>query len=63
MMTVSTRSCGSSNKQKEFLVALALWKILCIRGRPFRYRSGRDLECVEATSNDQDVEDALTKHE
>jgi len=54
-----TATRGLSNKQKEFLVALALWKIGRILGGPFRYRSGCDLECVEATSNDQDVKDAL----
>lgn len=56
-----TATRGLSTKQKEFLLALALWKIGRILGGPFRYRSGCDLECVDATSNDQDVKDALTK--
>lgn len=56
-----TATRGLSNKQKEFLLALALWKIGRILGGPFRYRSGCDLECIEATCNDQDVKDALTK--
>ncbi len=52
---------GLSKMQKEFLLALALWKIGRILGGPFRYRSGCDLECVEATWNDKDVKDALPK--
>jgi CRISPR-associated protein Csb1 len=56
-----TSTHGLSNTQKEFLLALALWKIGRILGGPFRYRSGCDLDCVEATSNDHDVKDALTK--
>ncbi len=36
---------GLSDKQKEFLVALALWKINRLLGQPFRFRSGCYLEC------------------
>jgi CRISPR-associated protein Csb1 len=36
---------GLSEKQKEFLVALALWKIERLLRQPFRYRSGCYLEC------------------
>lgn len=33
-------SRGLNRKQKEFLIALALWKIQRLVGTPFRYRSG-----------------------
>jgi CRISPR-associated protein Csb1 len=33
-------SRGLNGKQKEFLIALALWKIKRLVGMPFRYRSG-----------------------
>ena len=36
---------GLTEKQKEFLLALALWKIDCLLHQPFRYRSGCYLEC------------------
>lgn len=36
---------GLTEKQKEFLVALALWKIERLLRQPFRYRSGCYLEC------------------
>jgi CRISPR-associated protein Csb1 len=52
---------GLTNTQKEFLLALALWKIGRILGGPFRYRSGCDLECVGAKWNDEDVKEALRK--
>jgi len=35
---------GLSERQKEFLAALALWKIDRLLGAPFRYRSGCHLE-------------------
>ena len=38
---------GLSNAQKEFLLALALWKIERILRWPFRYRSNCDLELGE----------------
>jgi CRISPR-associated protein Csb1 len=56
-----TNTRGLSNKQKEFLLALALWKIGRILAGPFRYRSGCDLACAEATWNDHDVKDAVAK--
>ncbi len=37
---------GLSEQQKEFLVALALWKIKRLLESPFRYRSGCHLELV-----------------
>ena len=38
---------GLSNAQKEFLLALALWKVERILRGPFRYRSNCDLELHE----------------
>ncbi|WP_242529185.1 type I-U CRISPR-associated protein Cas7 [Methylacidimicrobium sp. B4] len=40
------RLLGLSEKQKEFLAALALWKIDRLLKAPFRYRSGCHLELV-----------------
>jgi CRISPR-associated protein Csb1 len=40
---------GLSEKQKEFLAALALWKIDRLVRGPFRYRSGCHLELVTLT--------------
>jgi CRISPR-associated protein Csb1 len=37
---------GLAEKQKEFLVALALWKIKQLLATPFRFRSGCYLQCV-----------------
>jgi len=37
---------GLTETQKEFIVALALWKIKRLLERPFRYRSDCHLECV-----------------
>jgi CRISPR-associated protein Csb1 len=37
---------GLHDKQKELLVALALWKIGRLLRAPYRYRTGCDLECV-----------------
>lgn len=42
----SEKVLGLSEKQKEFLAALALWKIDRLLGAPFRYRSGCHLELV-----------------
>lgn len=39
-----SNSKGLNTKQKTFLVAFALWKIARLLNRPFRYRSGCDLE-------------------
>ena len=40
-------NCGLTGAQKEFLLALALWKIERILRGPFRYRSNCDLELHE----------------
>lgn len=54
-------SKGLNAKRKEFLLALALWKIGRLLEGPFRYRSGCDLECDEAMWGDNDVLAALAK--
>lgn len=46
---------GLSEKQKEFLVALALWKIDRLLREPFRYRSGCHLERISLRSGEQDI--------
>jgi len=52
---------GLNTKQKEFLLALSLWKIGRLVGGPFRYRSGCDLECMKALWGEGDVINALGK--
>jgi len=47
---------GLSVEQKEFLVALALWKVQHLLASPFRFRSGCHLRCVGVTSGDTDAE-------
>ena len=47
---------GLSDKQKEFLVALALWKIKRMLERPFRFRSGCHLKCVSLKQGEDQVE-------
>ena len=47
---------GLSDKQKEFLVALALWKIKRLLEQPFRFRSGCHLECVSLKRGEHEVE-------
>lgn len=47
---------GLSEKQQEFLVALALWKIQKLLTSPFRFRSGCHLRRVSLKSGEQDVE-------
>jgi CRISPR-associated protein Csb1 len=47
---------GLKDEQKEFLVALALWKIQRLLAAPFRFRSGCHLRCVSVRSGEQDVE-------
>jgi CRISPR-associated protein Csb1 len=47
---------GLSEKQQEFLVALALWKIQRLLASPFRFRSGCHLRCTTLKSHEQDVE-------
>ncbi len=46
---------GLSEKQKEFVAALALWKIARLLNTPFRYRSGCHLELVSLKHGDQNV--------
>lgn len=47
---------GLSEKQQEFLIALALWKVRKLLERPFRFRSGCHLRCTSLKSDTQDVE-------
>ncbi|MFT4099642.1 MAG: type I-U CRISPR-associated protein Cas7 [Burkholderiaceae bacterium] len=47
---------GLSEKQQEFLVALALWKIQKLLESPFRFRSGCHLRRTALKSYEQDVE-------
>lgn len=47
---------GLSEKQQEFLVALALWKIQRLLASPFRFRSGCHLRCAALKSYEQAVE-------
>lgn len=47
---------GLSEKQQEFLVALALWKIQKLLASPFRFRSGCHLRCNTLKSGEQDIE-------
>jgi CRISPR-associated protein Csb1 len=47
---------GLSEKQQEFLIALALWKIQKLLESPFRFRSGCHLRRVTLKSGEHDVE-------
>jgi CRISPR-associated protein Csb1 len=47
---------GLNKKQKEFLVALALWKIKRLLEQPFRFRSGCHLQCVGLKQGEDQVE-------
>jgi CRISPR-associated protein Csb1 len=47
---------GLTDKQKEFLVALALWKLQRLLASPFRFRSGCHLRCLSINESDCDVE-------
>jgi len=47
---------GLSERQQEFLVALALWKIQRLLASPFRFRSGCHLRCTALVSYEQEVE-------
>src|SRR5579883_1640746 len=46
---------GLTDKQKEFLAALALWKIKKLCEKPFRFRSGCHLKCIKL-ANEQGKE-------
>jgi len=50
------KTVGLSEKQQEFLVALALWKIQKLLASPFRFRSGCHLRTTTLTSGTDDVE-------
>lgn len=50
------KTLGLSEKQQEFLVALALWKIQKLLASPFRFRSGCHLRRTALKSYEQDVE-------
>jgi CRISPR-associated protein Csb1 len=54
--TKNGTTVGLSDKQQEFLVALALWKIKKLLESPFRFRSGCHLRCANLKSGDKDVE-------
>lgn len=47
---------GLSVEQKEFIVALALWKIQKLIEAPFRFRSGCHLRCTALQSDGKDAE-------
>jgi len=47
---------GLSEKQQEFLVALALWKVQKLLESPFRFRSGCHLRCTEFKNHDGAVD-------
>lgn len=49
------QTLGLTAKQKEFLVALALWKIRALLLVPFRFRSGCHLQLVSLKQGDQEV--------
>jgi CRISPR-associated protein Csb1 len=63
--TKANSGLGLSEKQKEFLVALALWKIKRLLEKPFRFRSGCHLECTNlmnadaSASIDVDIQKAI----
>jgi CRISPR-associated protein Csb1 len=46
---------GLNEKQQEFLVALALWKINRLLGSPFRFRSGCHLQLVSLKSGESEI--------
>jgi CRISPR-associated protein Csb1 len=46
---------GLSEEQKEFVAALALWKIDRLLKAPFRYRSGCHLELIGLKNGDKDL--------
>jgi CRISPR-associated protein Csb1 len=54
--TKDGKQLGLSEKQQEFLVALALWKIQKLLASPFRFRSGCHLRRTSLKSYEQEVE-------
>jgi len=66
--TNGNTALGLTQNQKEFLVALALWKIRRLCEMPFRFRSGCHLTCARLTDDngqnvtiDVDIKSAITK--
>lgn len=61
------KELGLAEEQKQFLVALALWKIQRLLSNPFRFRSGCFLQCAQIRSGNQsaeinvDIEKAITE--
>ena len=53
---------GLTEEQKNFLLALALWKIARLLKSPFRYRSGCYLECKDLLKGVWNPEDAKGKN-
>jgi CRISPR-associated protein Csb1 len=49
------KQLGLNEKQKEFLVALALWKINRLLAAPFRFRSGCHLRCLSLRNGEIDL--------
>jgi CRISPR-associated protein Csb1 len=60
---------GLTDSQKEFLVALAIWKVARLVESPFRFRSGCHLRCTSLASDGEEVEldvnirDSITRAE
>lgn len=53
------KELGLNDKQKEFLIGLALWKIQRLLEKPFRFRSGCHLRCMNLKQEDREVEIAV----
>jgi CRISPR-associated protein Csb1 len=50
------QTLGLTDSQKEFLAALALWKIRALLSTPFRFRSGCYLQLVSLKQGESDIE-------
>ncbi len=66
--TNGNATLGLTQQQKEFLVALALWKIQRLCETPFRFRSGCHLKCARLADDagqevtlDVDIRSAITQ--
>lgn len=66
--TNGTTPLGLTQEQKEFLIALALWKIQRLCETPFRFRSGCHLKCARLADDagqevtlDVDIKSAITQ--
>lgn len=53
--TNGQQTLGLTDNQKEFLVALALWKIRALLSAPFRFRSGCHLQLVSLKHGELDA--------